>query len=173
MNHGCFEPKGFRYSFHRDVEAKMRNGLALVVGGIAMLLAAVPVIAHHSFTAEFDITKSIKLTGTVTKMEWVNPHSWIWMDVTELCEGGLQAYTTKSWKCQTTDKAKRPNWGVELAGAAVLQRIGWHKGGLKVGDVIVVEGSRARDGSTHGNAHTVNTGGQVLDAGSSSRQQGQ
>ena len=89
MNHGCFEPKGFRCSLHRVVEAKMKNGLALVVGGIAMLLAAVPVIAHHSFTAEFDITKSIKLTGTVTKMEWVNPHSWIWMDVTELCEGGL------------------------------------------------------------------------------------
>ncbi len=146
----------------------MRNRLAVVVGGIAMLLAAVPVMSHHSFTAEFDITKSIKLTGTVTKMEWVNPHSWIWMDVTELCEGGLQAYTTKSWKCQPTDKAKRPNWGVELAGAAALRRLGWHKDGLKAGDVIVVEGSRARDGSTHGNAHTVNVGGQVLDPGSSS-----
>ena len=146
----------------------MRNGLALIAGGIALLLAAVPVIAHHSFTAEFDITKSVKLTGTVTKMEWVNPHSWIWMDVTELCEGGLQAYTTKSFKCQPTNKAKRPNWGVELAGAAALGRLGWHKGGLKVGDMIVVEGSRARDGSTHANAHTVNTDGQVLDAGSSS-----
>jgi len=101
-------------------------------------------------------------------MEWVNPHSWIWMDVTELCEGGLQAYTTKSFKCQPTNKAKRPNWGVELAGAAALGRLGWHKGGLKVGDMIVVEGSRARDGSTHANAHTVNTDGQVLDAGSSS-----
>ena len=148
----------------------MKTRLALVVGGMAMLLA-VPVIAHHSFTAEFDITKSIKLTGTVTKVEWVNPHSWIWMDVTELCEGGLQAYTTKSWKCQPTNKAKRPNWGVELAGAAALGRLGWHKGGLKAGDMIVVEGSRARDGSAHGNAHTVNTGEQVLDAGSSSGRQ--
>jgi hypothetical protein len=152
-------------------EAKMKSKLALIVGGIALLLAAVPVIAHHSFTAEFDITKSIKLTGTVTKMEWVNPHSWIWMDVTELCEGGLQAYTTKSWKCQPTNKVKRPNWGVELAGSAALARLGWHKGSLKVGDVIVVEGSRARDGSTHGNAHTVQSGGQVLDPGSSSGRQ--
>lgn len=151
----------------------MNNRSVLVAAGIAMLLAAVPVIAHHSFTAEFDITKSIKLTGTVTKMEWVNPHSWIWMDVTELCEGGLQAYTTKSWKCQPTDTAKTPNWGLELAGAAALRRLGWHKEGLKAGDVIVVEGSRARDGSTHGNAHTVSVGGQVLDPGSSRGPQGQ
>src|SRR5438105_4407852 len=91
---------------------RMKIRLVLVAAGIAMLLAAVPVIAHHSFTAEFDVTKSIMLTGTVTKMEWVNPHSWIWLDVTELCEGGLQAYTTKSWKCEPTDNAKRPNWGV-------------------------------------------------------------
>ena len=147
----------------------MRTKLSIAALGIAVLATGgAPVSAHHAFSSEFDANRPIKLEGTVTKMEWVNPHSWIWMDVTELCEGGLQAYTTKSFKCQPTNKAKRPNWGVELAGAAALGRLGWHKGGLKVGDMIVVEGSRARDGSTHANAHTVNTDGQVLDAGSSS-----
>ena len=59
----------------------MRAKLSVVVVGMGLLMAAVPVIAHHSFAAEYDATKAVKMTGTVTSMEWINPHAWIHMDV--------------------------------------------------------------------------------------------
>ena len=88
--------------------------------GLAMLFAAaMPVAAHHSFAAEFDDTKPVKVTGTFTKVEWQNPHIWFYVDVKD-------------------DKGKVINWNFELASPNVLKRNGWTKNTLKEGDKIVL-----------------------------------
>jgi uncharacterized protein DUF6152 len=126
----------------------MKAKLAVLVVGLAMLAAAVPVVAHHSFAAEFDASKPIKLTGTVTKIEWMNPHTYFYIDVTE--------------------NGKTENWGMEMGSPNGLMRQGWTRNSMKVGDVVTVEGSRAKDGSNIGNARSVTlSGGQRLFAGSS------
>ena len=111
------------------------TGFASVVG-ILVWLAGVQLAAHHSFAAEFDDTKPIKLTGTITKVEWTNPHIWFFLDVKD-------ASGTVS------------NWGFSGGPPGVLQRRGIGKDRLKVGDVIVVEGFRARDGSNNASGGTV------------------
>jgi hypothetical protein len=125
----------------------MKAKLAVFVG-MAMLAAAVPVVAHHSFAAEFDASKPIKLTGTVTKIEWMNPHTYFYIDVTE--------------------NGKTENWGMEMGSPNGLMRQGWTRNSMKVGDSVTVEGSRAKDGSNIGNARSVTLStGQKLFAGSS------
>jgi len=106
--------------------------------GIFLFAAALPTWAHHSFAAEFDVTKPVKLQGTVTKMEWINPHSWIYMDVTG-SDGKMV-----SWKCE----ALPPNG---------LYRGGWRKDSLKPGDEITVEGFLAKDGTSTMWTRTVTT----------------
>src|SRR6266699_1354385 len=103
----------------------MKIKFALFVASFAVLAAGVPMIAHHSFAAEFDGNKGIKLTGTVTKVEWINPHTYFYIDVSEICEGtppagrgaaaaaGATAAPTE-WKCAPADKSKVPNWGLEM-----------------------------------------------------------
>ena len=127
----------------------MRVTGALVLGvGIAIM--ARPVGAHHSFSAEFDAAKPFKLTGAVTKIEWQNPHAWLYMDVVD------------------SETKKVTNWAVELNSPNALMRAGWKRNTLSVGDVITVEGSLAKDGSPTGNARSVTTSaGQKLFAGSS------
>ena len=126
----------------------MRTKLAVLVASMAMLAAAVPIVAHHSFAAEFDASKPIKLTGSVTKIEWMNPHTYFYMDVTE--------------------DGKVTNWGMEMGSPNGLMRQGWTRNSMKIGDVVTVEGSRAKDGSAIGNARSVTlSGGQKLFAGSS------
>jgi hypothetical protein len=129
----------------------MRTKLAVVVAGIALLTAVRPVIGHHSFAAEFDATKKFKYTGPVTKVEWMNPHTYFYMDV----------------KDEQTGKVT--NWSMEMGSPNVLMRNGWNRNTLKVGDVVTVEGSKAKDGSPTGNATTVLLAktGQRLFAGSS------
>ena len=112
------------------------NIKAAIVLAVWSLLAARPVVAHHSFAAEFDAEKPIKLTGSVTKLDWTNPHAWIFVDV----------------KDQT---GKVANWGFELASPNGLMRNGWTRLTLKLGDVITVEGTRAKNGSTNANAQNV------------------
>ena len=127
----------------------MKTKLAIVAAGLGMLLASVPAIAHHSFAAEFDSAKPIKLTGSVTKIEWMNPHAYFYIDVTDEKTG------------------KVANWGLEMGSPNGLMRQGWTRNSMKIGDVITVEGSAAKDGSNIGNARSVSlAGGQRLFAAS-------
>ena len=108
------------------------------------------ILLHHSFAAEFDRSKPVELKGTVTKLDWVNPHAWIYMDVKD-------------------ETGKVTSWGCELGAPAILMRNGWRRDALKAGDSIVVNGSRAKDGSNVANATTVKMadGKRVFSAGSS------
>jgi len=114
----------------------MKARIAVFVGGLGLLLAAVPALAHHSFNVEFDSSKPLKLTGVVTKIEWKNPHAYFYMDVTD--KAGTVA-----------------NWGFELTSPNVLMRQGWTRNSLKIGDSVTVEGSGAKDGSHAGNTTSV------------------
>jgi hypothetical protein len=126
----------------------MRTTLAVTLA--ASMLAAAPGYAHHSFAAEFDADKPVKLVGTVTKIEWTNPHAWFYIDVMD-------------------DSGKVANWGWELGSPTSLVRLGWSRNALKVGEVITVEGSRSRDGSNTANTRsiTLNRTGQKLFGASS------
>ncbi len=125
--------------------------LVLMSCGLAVVTR--PALAHHAFAATFDAKQPIKLTGTVTKVEWQNPHTWFYIDV----------------KDQT---GKTVNWGMEMGSPNLLIRSGWNRDSMKVGDVVTIEGFRAKDGTNNGNAQVViltNTG-QRLFAGSSAGQ---
>ena len=128
----------------------MRFSLVKVVGlafGIAFF--AIPATAHHAFSTEFDSTKPIRLVGKITQMEWINPHSWLHLDVVK--EDG----TVESWM-------------VEAGPAGVLVRRGWTKNSIVPGTEVIVEGYLARDGSQRANGRDVTLpDGQRLFAGSS------
>jgi hypothetical protein len=132
----------------------VRKLAALMVA--AVLVQAAPALAHHSFSAEFDAAKPVKLTGIVTKVEWTNPHVWFYINVKDEATG------------QVT------NWGAEMGPPHGLQRSGWRRETLKIGDEVTVDGFLARNGESRMNARTVTltaTGsrpGQTLDANSSS-----
>ena len=146
----------------------MKTKLALFVASLAVLAAGVPMVAHHSFAAEFDGQKGVKLTGSVTKIEWMNPHTYFYMDVKEICEGTPAAQGQETaWKCAPADASKVPNWGLEMGSPNGLMRQGWTRNSMKIGDTVTVEGSRAKDGSNIGNARTVMVAGQRLFAGTS------
>jgi hypothetical protein len=128
----------------------MKSRVAVVVVAAGLFLAAKPIVAHHAFAAEFDANKPVKLTGTVTKVDWRNPHTWFFIDVAD-------------------ETGKVANWGWELGSPNGLLRAGWTRNSMKIGDVVTVEGSAARDGSNLANAQTVTlkSTGQRLFAASS------
>ena len=103
---------------------------------VALLLAAVPLAAHHSFAAQFDGTKPVTLTGKLTKMEWTNPHGWIFIDV-------------------TGPDGKVVNWGIEAGSPNALIRRGLRPADFMLGATVVVKGYQARNGTPTANGTTV------------------
>jgi hypothetical protein len=115
----------------------MRAAQILLLTALALVLAATSAPAHHSFAAEFDANKPFKMTGKVTKVEWMNPHTFFYIDV----------------KDEKTGKVV--NWGMEMGSPNILMRNGWRRDTMKIGDEVTVEGSLAKDGTPTGNARTV------------------
>jgi len=127
----------------------MKKYSVVLIAGLSLLAGAVPVMAHHSFAAEYDSSKPVTITGTVTKVEWMNPHARFYVDV-KAADGRVT------------------NWNFELGAIPVLLKQGWRKDSLKEGDQVTVEGSRAKDGSSSANARRVSLpDGRRVFAGSS------
>jgi len=114
----------------------MRTKLAIVVAGIGLLLRVEPVLAHHSFAAEFDAKRPVKLRGTITRMEWINPHAWIHIDV-------------------KGPDGKVVNWMIEAGTPNTLFRRGFTKDSLEPGMEILVDGYLSKDGSNRANGRDV------------------
>jgi hypothetical protein len=116
----------------------MKSGLreAVLAAGFGMIVSAAPALAHHSFAAEYDARKPVKVSGTVTKMEWMNPHARFYVDVKD-------------------ETGKVTSWNFELGAIPTLLKQGWKRDSLKAGDQVTVEGSRNKDGSNTANARTV------------------
>lgn len=114
----------------------MRITIGFLIGGMALLLAALPLRAHHSFAAEFDPDQPIRLRGTITRIELINPHSWIHIDVTN--EDGTVA-----------------NWAIEGGTPNTLFRKGINKNTLPVGTEILVDGYRSRDGRNRASGRDI------------------
>ena len=122
----------------------------VLAAGVGMMLAAVPVLAHHSFAAEYDRNKPITITGAVTRVEWINPHARFHLDVKDAT-------------------GKTASWEVELGSPAGLIRRGWTRNSLKIGEPVTVAGFLAKDGSNLVNSTTVTlSDGKRVFAGSSS-----
>ena len=113
-----------------------------------------PLWAHHSFAAEYDSKQPVTVKGAVTKVEWMNPHVYFYIDVKDEQSGRVA------------------NWAFEMGAPAVIQRNGWTRNSMKIGDLVIVEGTRAKSGATHGNARSVTMAstGKKLGAGSSEGQ---
>jgi hypothetical protein len=126
-----------------------RNLSAIVFGAF---LAVAPLAAHHSFSAEYDSKKPVTLHGIVTKVEWMNPHVYFYLDVTD-------------------DSGNIANWALEMGPPNGLERSGWTRNTMKVGDEVIVEGTLAKDGSKQANARSVTLAstGKKLGAASSEK----
>ena len=114
----------------------MRRNLLAVTTLFGMFVAALPLVAHHSFAAEYDSNKPIKFQGKVTKVEWMNPHVYFYVDAKDA-------------------SGKEVNYAVETGAPNGLYRQGWRKDSLKVGDMVTIDGFRAKDGSNTVNARNV------------------
>jgi Family of unknown function (DUF6152) len=126
---------------------RLKLGVMLAAGTASW--AVLPALAHHSFAAEFDANSPIELTGVVTKIEWMNPHTFFYIDV-ENADGSYD------------------NWALEMGSPNGLMRRGWTRDSLQVGDEVSIVGSRAKDGSFKGNVRSVMLStGKRLFAGSS------
>ena len=121
-----------------------------LMAGFGVLLAVAPAIAHHSFAAEYDSKKLVTLKGIVTKVDWMNPHVYFYLDVKD-------------------DEGNVTNWALEMGPPTLLQKAGWNRNTMKVGDEVVVQGIMAKDGAKQANARSVTMAatGQKLGAASS------
>jgi hypothetical protein len=129
---------------------RSRAGLLAVVLGV--FLAGTPLPAHHSFSAEYDSKKPVELKGIVTKVEWMNPHVYFYLDVKD-------------------DSGEIANWALEMGPPNGLERSGWTRNTMKVGDEVIVEGTLAKDGTKQANARSVTVAatGKKLGAASSEK----
>ncbi|MGB6947351.1 MAG: DUF6152 family protein [Bryobacteraceae bacterium] len=128
------------------------SALGFLATAFGMFLAVAPLSAHHSFSAEYDSKKPVTLKGIVTKVDWTNPHVYFYMDVTD-------------------DSGNITNWSLEMGPPNGLERSGWTRNTMKIGDEVVVEGTLAKDGSKQANARSVTLAstGKKLGAASSER----
>ena len=117
-----------------QISMKVQRVVAMT--GLAVMMAAASVGAHHAFSAEFDQDKPVRLEGAITKAEWVNPHAWVYIDVKG--KDGTVA-----------------NWAVEMGPPNALLRRGWKKSSMKLGDIIKVEGFAAKNGKEFANAADI------------------
>ena len=128
----------------------MKTRRLTIAACVGLLMATVPVVAHHSFSAEFDANAPIEVTGAVQKIEWLNPHVWFFMDVED-------------------DEGDVTSWAMEMGSPNQLVRAGWTRRTMSIGDVVTVQGSRARDGSDTASTRMVtlaNTGERLFAASS-------
>jgi uncharacterized protein DUF6152 len=128
----------------------MQRIVASLILICALLLPAMPTLAHHAFATEFDAQKPVSMKGIVTKIDWVNPHVWFYINVKK-------------------DDGAIENWGFEMGGPNSLRTSGWTKDTMKIGDEVIVEGSLAKNGSRNVNAKNVtmaSTGKKLLAASS-------
>jgi hypothetical protein len=132
----------------------MKTAILKVAGAVVCLWAvATAAFAHHSFAAQYDSNKPVSLKGWVTKVEWSNPHVYFYIDV-------------------ENEKGEVENWGIEMGPPHMLQDAGWKRNSMDIGDELLVEATRARDGSNTANARSVTLAatGEVLGAASSEQQ---
>jgi len=133
----------------------MRRVLSVVTCAGMLMAAGLPLAAHHSFSAEFDSSKPIKLEGKVVQMEWVNPHSWLTIDVTK-------------------DDGTVERWKLEGGSPSVLLRLGWNRNSLPAGTKIKVTAFQAKDGSLRGSTRDIEfPDGRKMGMGGSGTQDGE
>ena len=132
---------------------KIRRRIAAVLAPV-IAASATAVQAHHSFRSQYDADQPLTLTGYVTKIEWMNPHVYFYIDVVDADTGEIE------------------NWGFEMGPPHMLQNRGWKRNTMQIGDEVEVHGTRARDGSLTANARRVmmTSTGEVLGAASSEGQ---
>jgi len=114
----------------------MRTTLGLLVAGLGLVYLAAPLVAHHSFGVEYDVKKPMKVSGTVTKLEWTNPHAHLYVDVVDA-------------------KGTKVNMNFEMASPNILERNGWTRKAVKATDTVVVEGYAGRVDPTRGIANSI------------------
>ncbi|MBZ5576262.1 MAG: hypothetical protein LAP40_06880 [Acidobacteriia bacterium] len=114
----------------------MRTGFCSALALVGLLAAAAPASAHHAFAAEFDVNQPVKVHGTITRVEWVNPHAWLYVDV------------------KGTD-GKVVNWHFELGPPNALFRLGWKKDAIPAGIEVDISGYRAKNGENVGNGRSI------------------
>ncbi len=130
----------------------MRQNFVRVLASAFAFAYTLPAVAHHSFAATFDREQSVELTGTVTEIEWRNPHVWFYIDI-------------------ENEQGVTENWGFEMGSPNGLIRLGWDRNSLQVGDVVTADGASARDGSRRSTVRTVtlSTGEELFGARDESR----
>jgi hypothetical protein len=134
--------------------SSLTRAASMLLAATLMLCTGTAIQAHHSFAAQYDSKKPVNLSGVVTKVEWTNPHVYIYIDVTD------------------SKTSKVNNWGFEMGPPHMLQKSGWKRNSLKIGETVEVDGWLARDGSNSGNARRVKRAstGEVLGAATSNGQ---